>query len=127
MWKPYQLISSSEALEFYEPRWKEEPLQEASTSVDPRKSRQTSTMKLHDIWPQYAYVKLIVQGISKGPIKVYEGMSNSRMAETESVLQYMEWDVLNVSILSREENLSITDIKIEVIKPGYRIGDPIPA
>ena len=127
MWKPYQLIRSSEALEFYEPRWKEEATKKANTSFDAFEPCQTSTMKLRDIWPQYAYVKLIVQGKSKGPMKVYEGMSNSRMAETESVLQYMEWNVLNVSILSQEDNLSITDIKIEVIKPGYRIGDPIQA
>lgn len=125
MWKQYQMIDASEALDVYETMWKESARQEAA--FNRYSPAQKSNMKLRSIWPKYAQVKLIVHGYCSVPTKVFDAMSNSRMAETEKVLQFMDWNVLNVSTLSREDNLSITDIKIEVIRPGYRIGDPIPA
>jgi hypothetical protein len=126
MWEPYQQINLSDSAGIYETMWKEER-KEMSRGEAIFEQKLPAPVKLRNVWPRYAHVKLLVHGKYRIPTWAFDNMSNSKVAESDFMQQFMDYEVIGVSVYSKGRNSNVTDIKIEVRKPGYQIGDPIPA
>ena len=128
MWEPYQIINSLDAFNTYETMWAEGTKTKNDRITNDAISYEQSNkkaLKLRDIWPKYSHVKLLVHGKYNSPTWTFDDMSNSKRADSENLQQFMDYEVINVSVFSKPRSSNVTDIKIEVIKPGYHIGDPI--
>jgi hypothetical protein len=102
----------------YEPMWDED----GKHCVSFRK--QLGYVTLKDIWPKHARVKLLVHGKYDIPTWIFGKRSDCRYADSDSIQQYMNYQVINAAYLSRNE-MGEEELKVEIRKPGFRIGDRI--
>lgn len=112
---PLDLLDS---IDLYETMWGESRINNILAQTKYR------YVTLKDIWPKCARVKILVHGLYDTPSWIFGKRSDSRIAESEGILQLMNYRVLNASYLARND-LGEEELKVEIIRPGYRIGERI--
>ena len=112
---PLDLLDS---INLYETMWGESRINNILSQTKYR------YVTLKDIWPKCARVKILVHGLYDTPTWIFGKRSDCRIADSEGIQQLMAYRVLNVSYLDRND-MGEEELKVEIIKPGYRIGERI--